>query len=131
LAAVQKVVADARAALAAEGFGTDRVVVTPFLNLRYDGTDCALMTAGAPLLGSAQVEDVRAYAASFLATYEREFGFTLPSKRIVVDDVRARAVGGTKVRFGYGALTSGDRNGGVACGRWGVGCALKRCERLF
>ena len=49
--------------------------VERFLNLRYDGTDVAIMTACAR--GST-------YSRAFEDTYRREFGFTLEERRIMV-----------------------------------------------
>ncbi len=46
-----------------------------FLNLRYDGTDVAIMTASA---------HDSAYSAAFEDNYRREFGFTLEDRRIMV-----------------------------------------------
>ena len=84
------------AALVAQGYSRDRIEVQPFLNLRYEGTDSAVMTP----LGAAsrppqpvKVEEMAAFESSFVAGYKREFGFVLTGRRILVDDVRVRAIG--------------------------------------
>eukprot|EP00927_Polykrikos_kofoidii_P049315 TRINITY_DN4338_c0_g1_i1.p1 TRINITY_DN4338_c0_g1~~TRINITY_DN4338_c0_g1_i1.p1 ORF type:complete len:1313 (+),score=238.34 TRINITY_DN4338_c0_g1_i1:525-4463(+) len=71
-------------ALAAQGF--EEVVCDRFLNLRYDGTDTALMTR--------RVASGSGYLEAFLDTYRREFGFVLGGDRaVIIDDARVRAVG--------------------------------------
>ena len=72
--------------------------------MRYDRTDCALMTN--PSIEHARISacDVAAlteslgdFRVSFESIYKREFGFCLPAKRICVDDVRVRATGHSRL----------------------------------
>ncbi|XP_061463198.1 5-oxoprolinase isoform X2 [Rhineura floridana] len=66
-----------------------------FLHLRYERTDCALMcsTKGYPATPeSCRTGDFR---AAFAARYLQEFGFTIPSRAILVDDVRIRGTAGS------------------------------------
>lgn len=74
----------ARTALSVEGFEVERISLERFLNLRYDGTDSGIMMA--------EPQDKR-YAAAFEAQYMREFGFTLPGRKVLVDDIRVRGTG--------------------------------------
>jgi 5-oxoprolinase (ATP-hydrolysing) len=79
-----------------QGFQSENIAVEVYLNLRYHGTDNAIMTLGTP--------DKSDWRTNFLANYEREFGFTLPNRDIVVDDVRIRCIGrslgtGTEVQW--------------------------------
>ncbi|KAK9839403.1 hypothetical protein WJX81_000039 [Elliptochloris bilobata] len=67
-----------------QGFHPDQVSAERFMNLRYSGTDVAVMTACSP------EDDV---AAAFEAAYKREFGFVLEDRAICCDDVRVRASG--------------------------------------
>ncbi len=67
--------------LARQGFA-GRISTTLYLNLRYQGTDTALMVAE-PGDGD--------FAAAFTAAYQREFGFILAGRAILVDDLRVRA----------------------------------------
>ena len=60
------------------------VKVEHFLNLRYQGTDVAVMTSR-PADGD--------YASALEHSYQREFGFKLQGRAILVDDVRVRATG--------------------------------------
>ncbi|EPQ31462.1 uncharacterized protein PFL1_00797 [Pseudozyma flocculosa PF-1] len=69
-----------------QGFEDARIRLEVLLNLRYDGTDTALMTLE-PQDGSWEFERV------FVEKYRTEFGFVLEGKDIVVDDVRVRGVG--------------------------------------
>eukprot|EP00879_Flechtneria_rotunda_P005621 GHRR01005917.1.p1 GENE.GHRR01005917.1~~GHRR01005917.1.p1 ORF type:complete len:999 (+),score=358.22 GHRR01005917.1:340-3336(+) len=66
-----------------QGFKDRQISVEHYLNLRYSGTDVAVMT---------QWVEGSDPAAAFAATYQREFGFVL-DRPVVVDDVRVRATG--------------------------------------
>ncbi|TDH68701.1 hypothetical protein CCR75_004595 [Bremia lactucae] len=80
-----------------DNFQPEDVQVQYFLNLRYDGTDNAVMTRGPVCAkGESVATSVAALTAfdfenSFIETYQREFGFVLQNRVILVDDVRVRA----------------------------------------
>lgn len=84
---------ECRSKLAEQGFR--RIELQPFLHLRYDGTDGALMCAP----GSAQNATnplISAYGdfnSTLLERYRSEFGFVLQNRRIIVDDIRIRGLG--------------------------------------
>ncbi|SPP75055.1 5-oxoprolinase [Drosophila guanche] len=84
-----------RAKLADQGFR--RIELEPFLHLRYEGTDGALMCAPTGAKDStAQSPLLSAYGdfhATFLERYRTEFGFVLQNRRIIVDDIRIRGMG--------------------------------------
>jgi 5-oxoprolinase (ATP-hydrolysing) len=68
-----------------------------YLNLRYRGTESALMIIK-PTKEEAEKEfggDDWAFSKAFVKQHEQEFGFTLPDRDIIVDDVRARGIGKT------------------------------------
>jgi 5-oxoprolinase (ATP-hydrolysing) len=67
-----------------KGFPDNRVVIKRFLNLRYQGTDNAIMIEK-PENGN--------YREAFEAQYKREYGFLMPIRNIEIDDVRIRAIG--------------------------------------
>ncbi|KAJ1985073.1 hypothetical protein H4R34_000250 [Dimargaris verticillata] len=75
-----------RVELERQGFAPDQIELEPFLNLRYQGTDCAMMTKARPDQG-------RSYVEAFEANYMREFGFHFSERSILVDDVRIRGIG--------------------------------------
>lgn len=60
---------------------TDNIEMQPFLNLRYEGTDTQMMVA-LPSDGD--------FKAAFERMHLQEFTFLLPSRDIVIDDIRVR-----------------------------------------
>ena len=58
-----------------QGFERDQVSTERFLNLRYDGTDVAVMTT---------CSSSCTYEEAFENTYKREFGFVLEDRSIQV-----------------------------------------------
>jgi len=82
--------------LVAQGYSRDRIQTQAFLNLRYQGTDSAIMTPLAPEARAPQpvkAAEVALFESSFVTSYKREFGFVLADRKILVDDLRVRAVG--------------------------------------
>ncbi|KAI0300115.1 5-oxoprolinase [Multifurca ochricompacta] len=71
-----------------QGFPLERIRVERMLNMRFNGTDTALMI----LPEAGENED---YLGAFLRAYKAEFGFLLDEARIVVDDIKVRGVGTT------------------------------------
>jgi 5-oxoprolinase (ATP-hydrolysing) len=67
-----------------QGVLTDIIVHEAYLNMRYEGSDTSLMIL--------EPEDLD-YGRAFIAQHHREFSFTLPGRRIVVDDIRVRCIG--------------------------------------
>ena len=80
-----------RVALKAQGFSDSQIGLEPFLHMRYQGTDCALMCSGA---GGRDFLDV------FLERYRTEFGFVLQDRQVIVDDIRVRGTGSSGVHLG-------------------------------
>jgi 5-oxoprolinase (ATP-hydrolysing) len=72
--------------LARQGFDDGRIESAAYLNLRYVGTDTAIMIAR---------PDDGDYAGRLSRHYRREFGFDLTDRAIMVDDIRVRASGRT------------------------------------
>ena len=56
------------------------------LNMRFDGTDTALMVL--PTIEDGEEDFLR----SFKKTYKEEFGFLLDTKNIIVDDIKVSAL---------------------------------------
>eukprot|EP00117_Sycon_ciliatum_P007634 scpid23060/ scgid10654/ 5-oxoprolinase; 5-oxo-L-prolinase; Pyroglutamase len=98
------------AALKDQGFDGSHITTTPYLHLRYRGTDCALMCPPPPPDAERQISDdcLPDFYKTFIERYQREFGFTL-RRDILVDDVRVRATGHSNVDQTYTAASaSGD-----------------------
>ncbi|KAI9877386.1 MAG: hypothetical protein M1830_004036, partial [Pleopsidium flavum] len=78
-----------------QGFASEKIVFEEYLNMRYRGTESALMVVK-PDPDEAKNEyngDDWAFGKAFVKQHESEFGFTLPDRDIIVDDVRARGIG--------------------------------------
>jgi 5-oxoprolinase (ATP-hydrolysing) len=58
------------------------------LNMRFDGTDTALMVL--PGEGKDEIDEDGApdYLKAFQRAYKEEFGFLLDTKRVMVDDIK-------------------------------------------
>jgi 5-oxoprolinase (ATP-hydrolysing) len=83
-----KLVAENERALGELGFATqDDIQHSCFLNLRYEGTDTSIMVER-PADGD--------YAEMFRLSHQREFGFWLTKRRVLVDNIRVRSVGKSK-----------------------------------
>ncbi|XP_065484214.1 5-oxoprolinase isoform X2 [Caloenas nicobarica] len=86
-----------RDALRAQGFTGEQIRTEGFLHLRYEGTDCALMCSAKghpPTDSSCRAGD---FLAAFTSRYQAEFGFTIPGRAVVVDDVRVRGTGSSGI----------------------------------
>jgi 5-oxoprolinase (ATP-hydrolysing) len=66
-----------------QGYEKATIVVEEYLNMRYEGTDNAIMIPK---------DDDAPFDQAFEALYQREFGFVLQGRDICIDDYRVRAV---------------------------------------
>ena len=83
--------------LARQGFEPGMIELEPYLHMRYEGTDCALMCTAKEVEGSpADYPKAGDFLKTFLTRYQTEFGFVLKDRKIVIDDIRVRGVGKTK-----------------------------------
>jgi 5-oxoprolinase (ATP-hydrolysing) len=78
-----------------QGFPKDSIVFEEYLNMRYRGTESALMIIRPSSEEAKEVYDSDdwAFGKAFIKQHEQEFGFTLPGRDIIVDDVRVRGIG--------------------------------------
>ncbi|KAF3761088.1 hypothetical protein M406DRAFT_296638 [Cryphonectria parasitica EP155] len=84
-----------RKALQNQGFDDKDIVFEEYLNMRYRGTESALMIV------KPSEEDAQehfggkdwAFGKAFVKHHRYEFGFTLDDRDIIVDDVRVRGIG--------------------------------------
>ncbi|KAI1345942.1 hydantoinase B/oxoprolinase [Xylaria sp. FL0043] len=84
-----------RQALRDQGFEDDQIVFEEYLNMRYRGTESALMIIK-PSEEEAKASfegDSWAFGKAFVKHHRYEFGFTLDERDIIVDDVRVRGIG--------------------------------------
>ncbi|KAG8431578.1 hypothetical protein GDO86_018122 [Hymenochirus boettgeri] len=85
-------------ALMEQGFHRSQIDTESFLHLRYERTDCSLMCSakGYPATPDSCIKGD--FKRAFTDRYQKEFGFTIPSRAVVVDDVRVRGTGSTGIR---------------------------------
>jgi len=109
---LNKLATEAKTELLAQGYKSEQIEIKRYLNLRYQGTDTALMipepdstskydtgitncelgiSESSPELQK-NAEKFPDYVSAFRETYLREFGFDLTGREIIVDDLRVRAV---------------------------------------
>eukprot|EP00474_Spongospora_subterranea_P010032 CRZ10490.1 hypothetical protein [Spongospora subterranea] len=74
--------------LMSQGFTSEQIFTEEYLNLRYAGTEQAVMTLQGRL----------GFEQEFISSYKREFGFNL-DRDIVVDDIRVRGMAKQPMRI--------------------------------
>ncbi|XP_063062907.1 5-oxoprolinase isoform X2 [Engraulis encrasicolus] len=79
--------------LRGRGFQSAQIKTEVFLHLRYEGTDCALMVTSTGYPGNSQSCRAGDFRSAFTKRYLKEFGFTIPDRPIMVDDIRIRGSG--------------------------------------
>ena len=80
-----------------EGFNENNIYYEIYLNLRYQGTDTAIMCH--PLDRSKEKNfDSNDFQQSFLNRYMSEYGFILQNRELIVDDIRVRAIGRSGIK---------------------------------
>lgn len=82
--------AKSRQALRDQGFEDDQIVFEEYLNMRYRGTESALMIIKPDQEEFGNEWD---FGQAFVKHHRYEFGFTLDDRDIIVDDVRVRGIG--------------------------------------
>ncbi|KAF8147391.1 Hydantoinase/oxoprolinase N-terminal region-domain-containing protein [Crassisporium funariophilum] len=87
---LDKMTTQVRTELQKQGFEDHRIHIERMLNMRFEGTDTALMVL--PTAADGEEED---FEAAFKRVYKVEFGFLLDTKSIIVDDVKVRGIGKT------------------------------------
>ena len=84
--------------LKAQGFKDENIKLEPYLHLRYNETDCAIMISPdySKSTNNSLLMKYGDFLSSFVKRYQKEFGFTLEGRSIIVDDVRVRGCGKSK-----------------------------------
>ncbi|XP_050304540.1 5-oxoprolinase [Anthonomus grandis grandis] len=75
------------------GFSDKDIVFEPYLHMRYDGTDCALMCNPSSTKSESLHPKEGDFMKSFIERYKSEFGFVISNRNVIVDDIRVRGVG--------------------------------------
>ncbi|KAG6897983.1 hypothetical protein C0992_007937 [Termitomyces sp. T32_za158] len=99
---LDKLTNDVKTELKRQGFEEKNIRVERMLNMRFEGTDTALMV----LTESNENDD---YEAAFYQAYRSEFGFVLETKSIIVDDIKVRGIGKTFDSLGESVYSEIDR----------------------
>lgn len=76
-----------------QGFGEGNVSTETYLNLRYEGTDTAIMVKKIMNENGSESD----YAEEFVKIFQQEYGFKLQNRNIVICDVRVRGIGVTNI----------------------------------
>ena len=84
-------------ALQDQRFSPEDIVFEEYLNMRYRGTESALMIVK-PEQHEFEGEE-NAYGKAFIRQHEQEFGFTLPDRDILIDDIRVRGIGKSNIQM--------------------------------
>lgn len=74
-----------------QGFNDEDITTESYLNLRYEGTDTAIMVKR-----HAEGEE-NDFAAEFVKLFQQEYGFELQNRKILISDVRVRGIGVTNI----------------------------------
>jgi 5-oxoprolinase (ATP-hydrolysing) len=77
--------------LTEQGFGEESIRTDSYLNLRYEGTDTAIMVK------QPEKESGCDYADEFVKLFQQEYGFKLLHRKILICDVRVQGVGATNI----------------------------------
>ncbi|KAK9498449.1 hypothetical protein O3M35_003084 [Rhynocoris fuscipes] len=78
-----------------QGFDNDEIICFPYLNLRYKGTDGSVMCTLSDVNKLNEKFNFKGFEDVFLNRYKQEFGFTIPGRDILIDNIRVRGVGRT------------------------------------
>ena len=85
-ARLEQLAVKARSTLMKQGYSEESIVTEKYLNMRYQGTDNAIM-----IKETKTIDSKLPYAKTFIQQYHREFGFELEGRDIWIDDFRVRA----------------------------------------
>ncbi|KAJ6790010.1 hypothetical protein PWT90_03799 [Aphanocladium album] len=92
---MEKLKEKSRAALKEQGFEANEIVFEEYLNMRYRGTESALMIVKPTEAEAKEEFDGKdwQFGQAFVKQHRYEFGFTLDERDIIIDDVRVRGIG--------------------------------------
>ncbi|KAK2615963.1 hypothetical protein N8I77_002684 [Diaporthe amygdali] len=92
---MEKLKEKSRKALLDQGFSDKDIIFEEYLNMRYRGTESALMIVKPSEEDAKEHFDGKdwAFGKAFVKHHRYEFGFTLDDRDIIIDDVRVRGIG--------------------------------------
>lgn len=104
-----------RKKLLKQNFKTEEIFFDRILHMRYEKTDCILMCSPkidaiqSVCLDSAKSinpkekneNELELFKNHFLQMYKREFGFIIPDRNIIVDDIRFSFKKAVKLNFNF------------------------------
>lgn len=82
-----------RQKLQMQGFRKENITTETYLNLRYEGTDTAIMVKRQLNEDGVGCD----YAVEFVKLFQQEYGFKLQNRNILICDVRVRGIGVTNI----------------------------------
>ncbi|KAL9392046.1 hypothetical protein Peur_015966 [Populus x canadensis] len=82
-----------RQKLQEQGFREENITTETYLNLRYEGTDTAIMVKKHVNEDGSGSD----YAVEFVKLFQQEYGFKLQNRNILISDVRVRGIGVTNI----------------------------------
>lgn len=82
-----------RQKLQEQGFKEENITTETYLNLRYEGTDTAIMVKKHVNEDGSGSD----YAVEFVKLFQQEYGFKLQNRSILICDVRVRGIGVTNI----------------------------------
>lgn len=90
---MEKLKVKSRASLQEQGFSPEEVIFEEYLNMRYRGTESALMIVKPTEEEAKEFGKDWDFGQAFVKQHRYEFGFTLDDRDIIIDDVRVRGIG--------------------------------------
>ncbi|KAL2758036.1 hypothetical protein ACRALDRAFT_2119105 [Sodiomyces alcalophilus JCM 7366] len=90
---MEKLKEKSRQALRDQGFADEEIVFEEYLNMRYRGTESALMIIKPSDDEQSDGHGDWDFGNAFVKQHRYEFGFTLDDRDMIVDDVRVRGIG--------------------------------------
>ncbi|EEF34656.1 5-oxoprolinase 1 [Ricinus communis] len=79
--------------LQGQGFREENITTETYLNLRYEGTDTSIMVRRHVNEDGSRYD----YAVEFVKLFQKEYGFKLQNRNILICDVRVRGIGVTNI----------------------------------
>lgn len=76
-----------------QGFKDENITTETYLNLRYEGTDTAIMVKKLLMEDNFRFD----YATEFEKLFQQEYGFKLQNRNLLICDIRIRGIGVTNI----------------------------------